>query len=370
MEVIAVALSGGKDSTVTLHKIIKECNNNSYKKLFGAIIIDHNIRPESQLEAKQIEDYWSNRGIKIHIIRHQKGNLRNQKEARLFRLNELSVFAIKNGIHTIVLGHNLEDKLETYLMRKERSSTFVGLASISPVTYINQIKFIRPLLHTSRTYIDSYIKKQNLFFIEDGSNKKNKYKRNQIRHFTLPSINIRETLEEIRKNFLIRRNFQWKVEDWEHLHLIEIHNFAYKFIWNRLPVCTTFASMILNDIVHKVRGKAANWLDIKKFTHWQFKPTNGIWRNFHLNNVVFSQRGAYCYVEESLSDQKIHSALFLLFNHKLLLWSLNSKPVTIQNIKWPMVKINGIIYNIAHLQMEIRTEDFYCKIIKENYKVI
>lgn len=358
-EIIAVALSGGKDSTVVLHKMIEECRNNSNKQLFGAIIIDHNMRKESGEEAQKIKKYWSIYGVKVVIIK-SKRKLRNQQEARQFRLNQLTILATKHNINTIITGHNLEDTIETYILRQEKGSTFLGLASISPITYINGIKFFRPLLSTSRVYINQYIRDYQLFYVEDSSNQTDKYRRNQIRHHILPHLDIRQILQIINQNRLKRKYYQEQIHTWNSLHLIQLDNFSYKFIWNRLPLDLTLTKLILSDIVHKVKGKSADWHHIE---------IPELFSNFHINNVTFIRRGYYCYVSESLSDTHLHvfDNFGLVFNYKLLVFARSKKNTfTIRNVNWPIVEIDGIEYDFRYKQ-ELITENCYCKVVMQNY---
>jgi tRNA(Ile)-lysidine synthetase-like protein len=358
-EKIAVALSGGRDSTVALHQTLEKCENSLNKKFYCAIIIDHNMRKESYLEARQVKQYWKLKGVKVVILRNRNRKLLNQKQAREFRLNMLSFFALKNNINTIVLGHNLEDKIETYLLRKEKFSEFMGLCSISDITYINTIKFFRPLLHTSRSYIDFYVRKYGLFFVEDSSNATDKYRRNAIRHSLLPSVNKREILDVIYKNIEKRKYLEKEVLKWILLHLVKVHNFQYKFLWNRLPVDKLLSAGIFYYIVHKIRGKAP----ILSHIHMN-KILNSIC-NFHINNVNFERRGDYCYVQEYLSDQEMHMGQYLIFNYKIFFWSVNKKPLSIQNVQWPLIKINGILYDFSITPQQ--TENFFFKILERNY---
>ena len=112
-QTIIMGLSGGKDSSCLLHMLI------SYYKDYNIIpvIINHNLRENSHKESLKIKNYWEQvYKINVGIINWEKP-ISNQKKAREFRLLNLSIFAIKNNSNKVFLGHNYEDKIETYLMK-------------------------------------------------------------------------------------------------------------------------------------------------------------------------------------------------------------------------------------------------------------
>jgi len=188
---IMVALSGGKDSSAALQLTIDYCAQHK-QLLDGGVIINHNLRTNSTEEAQKVAQYWQQKGIKISII-HWKNPIGNQKKAREFRLLQLALYAHRHQVDTVVLGHNLQDKIETYLMRRGKS-TFWGLAAIAPMTYIYGIKFVRPLLSTSIEFIKNFISTHKIPVFEDPTNSKDTYTRNTLRHHIIPSISVRETL--------------------------------------------------------------------------------------------------------------------------------------------------------------------------------
>ena len=252
-QTIIMGLSGGKDSSCLLHMLI------SYYKDYNIIpvIINHNLRENSHKESLKIKNYWEQvYKINVGIINWEKP-ISNQKKAREFRLLNLSIFAIKNNSNKVFLGHNYEDKIETYLMRVETSTTW-GLASISPKTIIHTVEFFRPLLYTSVDYIKNYIKINNIKIFEDYTNETIKYTRNLIRNKTIKSI-CYTSLENIKKNLIgyveERKKYEHLINLWVNTHLIITHRFSYKFLWNRLPICKKLSSLILTYIGEQIRGR-------------------------------------------------------------------------------------------------------------------
>jgi tRNA(Ile)-lysidine synthetase-like protein len=351
---IIVALSGGKDSSCALYNTIKYCQ--IYNKiLHSAVIVNHNLRPSSAQEAIQIKKYWKNKKIKVVII-HWKNPIKNQNKARQFRLLSLSMYATRYNIDTIVLGHNLEDKIETFLMR-ERNSSFWGLSSIAPITYIYGIKYIRPLLYTSIDFIRHFIQKNNLYIIEDNSNATNNYTRNIIRHNILPKINIRECLININHNIHLRIYYQDLIEKWIKLHLIIVHPFLYKIVWNRLPFNIFLKHLIIKYIIEKLRGRQG--------TNFPEEILNTK-RNFHINDCIFKHQGNYTLISEIIPQ--IIMCQEGLWHHKILVIDLQNKnrPFIFFALKLPLFQFNNIIYDLSLIKITT-LDNFLIKHISYNF---
>lgn len=354
---ILVALSGGKDSSVALHLTQEYCKK--YNKIFhGAVIINHNLRPESYIEAINVAQYWTKKGISVDII-DWNNPIHNQKKAREFRLMQLSLYAIRNNIDTIVLGHNLQDKLETYLMRLEKQSTFWGLASIAPITYIYGIKFVRPLLHTHQDFIINYVKEKNIKIFEDSSNMTLKYTRNRIRQQLL-KINTREIIELINQNIQLRRNYGILIENWIKLHLIIINRFKYKFLWNRLPKDKIIAALILSHIAWNIKGRSVDSHELF-FPYLEDKK-----RSFHVNDCCFKYQGDYCMVQEIIPNIVIKNEK--LWHYKILIIDLLGQQRHFQfiNLVMPYFKFNNQIIDFS-CKDYITENSFLIKYIDRNF---
>jgi len=96
----------------------------------------------------------------------------------------------------IAVGHNLDDQVETYLMRILRGAGLKGLRSMQA----KNSNVIRPLLGFSRDEILKYLKSKKIKYRIDHTNKKDIYTRNRVRNRLIPYLernfnpNIRKTL--------------------------------------------------------------------------------------------------------------------------------------------------------------------------------
>lgn len=91
--------------------------------------------------------------------------------------------ANKIKIKNILLGHHLDDLFENFFIRFLRGSGLKGLVSLDRETQNDNINLIRPLLNFSKKdliFISSTIFG---FYVEDPSNKDDKFKRIKIRNF-------------------------------------------------------------------------------------------------------------------------------------------------------------------------------------------
>ena len=181
-----VAVSGGADSLAlaALAKAYTYC----YKSKFYYVLINHNIRRNSFQEAKKVKNLLQQKQINLKIISNKKKIEKNiQGEARNIRYEILSNFCLKNNIRSLITAHNLEDQVETFLIRLSRASGLRGLSSMRPKSKINsKIDLYRPLLDTKKEFLIKISKKTFGNFIKDPSNKNLKYLRTKVRSLKKP----------------------------------------------------------------------------------------------------------------------------------------------------------------------------------------
>ena len=181
-----VAVSGGPDS-LALVALTKSYT--FYKKTkFYYLLVDHNIRKNSSQEAKKVKKLLKKKYLNLKVLLNKKKITRNiQAEARNVRYNILKSFCKKNNIKVILTAHNLEDQVETFLIRLSRGSGLKGLSAMKPYSKItNQVSLFRPLLDTQKEFL---IKISKIIFgkyIKDPSNEDQKYLRTKVRNLKKP----------------------------------------------------------------------------------------------------------------------------------------------------------------------------------------
>lgn len=204
---VVVGVSGGPDSMCLLFLL------NSWVKInkgsLIAIIIDHQLREESNIEAKYIKNYLSEKNILSKIIKIKKKNIKKKtmEEARNNRFNCLLNYCKKNNILHLFLGHHFDDNLETYLIRKIAGSNFEGLSAIKNQIIFNNLRVLRPLMNFSKKQILTYNKINKIKYVFDPSNKNFNYTRTIVRNF-LEDEEFSKSI--IKKDFkIIRKNYYY-----------------------------------------------------------------------------------------------------------------------------------------------------------------
>lgn len=182
-ETIVLALSGGVDSMVLFH-ILRNLNLN-------VVIahINHNKREESFNEFEEIKliaEYHNVPFEGIVLDKNLNGNFHDESRKR--RLNFFYDTAKKYHSNKIVLGHHVDDQLETVLMRLVRGTSFSGYAGIKEERAYKDVTLVRPLLNVSKTDILEYAKDHNVTYFQDQSNTDPMYTRNRFRSEIIPLL--------------------------------------------------------------------------------------------------------------------------------------------------------------------------------------
>ena len=181
-----VAVSGGSDSLALV--ALTKAYTFQKKTKFFYVLVNHNIRKNSDIEAQQVKRLLRKKNIILRILSNKEKISKNiQAEARKVRYSMMKNYCIKNKIKVLLTAHNLEDQVETFFIRLSRGSGLKGLSSMMPLSKINnQISLYRPLLDTKKIFLTKISK--NVFgkYFKDPSNNNIKYLRTKIRNLKGP----------------------------------------------------------------------------------------------------------------------------------------------------------------------------------------
>lgn len=182
---LAVAFSGGLDSTVLLHATIKAHG----KKNVHALHVHHGIQKEAdqwqahcQAIAKKLGCHFDTRNVKLK----KSSNIESQ--ARNLRYQALTEMCQAHKIQDLLLAHHLDDQAETVLIQLMRGAGLPGLSAMPQVKSKELIHLWRPFLNMRRKDLEIYAKEHQLTWIEDPSNQDESYRRNAIRKSILPAL--------------------------------------------------------------------------------------------------------------------------------------------------------------------------------------
>ncbi len=164
---LCIGVSGGKDSLACLHALaaIKEYSPVGFS--LCAITLDLGL---AETDFAAVADLCADLGVPYYIENTQIGeiviNIRKEKSpcslCANLRRGALNRKAKALGCNKVVLGHNRDDAIETFLM----SLIFEGrVHCFSPVTYLSRadIHVIRPLIYAEENEILEYCSRNDLF---------------------------------------------------------------------------------------------------------------------------------------------------------------------------------------------------------------
>lgn len=158
-ELIALALSGGKDSVLTLHAL------KNYQDILDfdlvAIAVDEGIEGYRSHGVEAAISNAEDMGVKLHLksFKEEEGFAlddiyENFKSACIpcgvFRRNILNKTAYEIGANKIATGHNLDDEIQSFLMSFARGDT-IKFSKFGPeldVIHPKLVPRIKPLWNT------------------------------------------------------------------------------------------------------------------------------------------------------------------------------------------------------------------------------
>lgn len=179
---ICLAVSGGVDS-LFLAFATKIYFNHNTENLY-TLIIDHNLRENSKEHCIMTKNSLSKFGFQhINIIewKHDLKENFSEEDARISRYKIINDYCLENEIKTTLLGHHLDDQIETFFLNIFRGSGIIGLGCMPKILEKNQIKYIRPLLDIRKSEITRFMEDNNIKWCEDQTNQNEKFTRNKIR---------------------------------------------------------------------------------------------------------------------------------------------------------------------------------------------
>ncbi|RXJ98576.1 tRNA lysidine(34) synthetase TilS [Arcobacter sp. CECT 8986] len=171
-----LAFSAGVDSTA-LFFLLKE-NNIS----FDIAIVNYNLREQSKQEVEYAKYLANKFNKKIYLKEVNLSGSNFEKRARDIRYNFFEEIINKNNYNTLITAHQLNDKLEWFLMQLSKGAGLSELLGLQKVQNKSTYKIFRPILDISKEELESFLIKNKIDYFVDKSNFEEKYKRNYFRH--------------------------------------------------------------------------------------------------------------------------------------------------------------------------------------------
>ena len=184
-----IAVSGGPDSMALLDMCTKA-------GLYIEVAhVNYHKRDSADRDELIVKNYCDSYDIVFHrldyIDRHE-GNF--QAEARKARYSFFSELCLIRNLDYVLIAHQLDDLLETYLMQKEKK---LGVAyyGLKPSNVIYGARVLRPLLDYEKKQLVEYCEANNIPYGIDESNLSDDYERNRIRHHVVDGLSYEEKVK-------------------------------------------------------------------------------------------------------------------------------------------------------------------------------
>ena len=190
-----LACSFGPDSMALFDMLVKE----GYR--FTVAHVNYHLRAEANEEESKLRDYCfeNNIGIYVKSVTEDLGESNLEKKCRDIRYNFFIDVVKSNHFDALLVAHQEDDLIETYLMQKQRKN-LVNYFGIKEISYFTDVEIIRPLLKYRKGELMMYCKMFNVPYAIDKTNLEDHFLRNQIRHQVVEKMSNEERkkiLEEI-----------------------------------------------------------------------------------------------------------------------------------------------------------------------------
>ena len=184
-DLVLVGCSGGADSLALAWTTLVVGKRQELK--IGAIIVDHQLVPESNSVALNAKKQCEDLGIEEVIIK--KVNVEHNHEgleaaARIARYEAFENVLHETNAQAILLAHTQDDQAETVLMRLTRGS---GAKSLSGMAQVSG-KYLRPFLHLRKKLVHDSLDLIGLKAWQDPANTDHQFLRVKVRHELMPKI--------------------------------------------------------------------------------------------------------------------------------------------------------------------------------------
>lgn len=184
-ELVAVAFSGGLDSTALLHAAT--CTGARVL----ALHVHHGLQPQADDWAAHCEQVAHEFGATFACTRLSGSPGRGdsiEAWARAGRHRALHDMAAAAGADLLLLAHHRRDQAETFLLQAMRGAGTAGLAGMPKAQWRDGICWARPWLDQPRDVIQAYAEQHGLRWIDDPSNADGRYARNRLRQTLWPAF--------------------------------------------------------------------------------------------------------------------------------------------------------------------------------------
>lgn len=200
---LAVAYSGGADSTALLHAAARRWPGQVH-----ALHVHHGLQHAADDFEAHCAATCTLLEVPLHVgrvdARHAPGES-PEDAARRARYATLAELARSRDLQHVALAQHADDQVETMLIALSRGAGLDGLAGMPRQIQRHGVDFHRPLLDVHADALREWIADSRTPHIDDPSNADLRYTRNRIRQQVLPALaaalpQFRETFARSARN--------------------------------------------------------------------------------------------------------------------------------------------------------------------------
>lgn len=172
-----LACSHGPDSMALFYMLKEEGYN------FSVAHVNYHLREESGEEQRELEAYCKKNDIQLYVkeVNESLGENNLEEQCRIIRYSFFKELVNEYHFYAVLIAHNQDDVIETYLMQKTRQN-LVEFYGIKENPIIFDVKIIRPLLNYTKQELLMFCDFNKVEYSIDKTNLQDVFLRNKIRH--------------------------------------------------------------------------------------------------------------------------------------------------------------------------------------------
>ena len=286
---LVLGVSGGPDSLSMLNILNELKLDRTFDIELFVAHVNHGLRENANIDEVFVKDFCKERNIECFVLNTNIKEIAEiekrglEETGRKIRYEFFDKVMKQTNSNKIVIAHNANDNVETILMNILRGAGLSGLKGIE----IQNGKYIRPLIESSREEIERYCEEQKLYPRHDETNDENIYTRNKLRNIVIPYIkqefnpNIIETitrLSNIVKDDINYLDIQTEIA---YNNMCVEENFVHENVYNQKNEAKIILDLKKFNMQDRAIQKRIIFLAINKL----FGTTQGI-EKVHIEDII------------------------------------------------------------------------------------
>lgn len=184
---LAIAFSGGLDSSVLLHAAVSKVGAGSVV----ALHVHHGLQPAADAWVTHCANQAAALGVRFECLRvagQVPAGENVEGWARSARYQLLYAACRAHQTAALLTAHHADDQLETVLLAMARGSGLDGLCGIAPRDVREGVLLLRPFLDLQRTALVQCAEQAGMRWVDDPTNADVRLRRNALRHQVIPVL--------------------------------------------------------------------------------------------------------------------------------------------------------------------------------------